>query len=512
MQEPPERRTPLTLVGSAGGARCASGRTCARCRRRTLRAEADISAAKREAFPDISLGVGYTHSNFTVSGDNPNSLALTLSLPLPIFDRNQAGIGRARLSLKRAENDAAKIQISVEHDVADAVRRTQRAQALVQVFEGGMIDRAETALKVAEKSYKAGAVSLLELLEAQRTYIETRAQYLRARHDWQPGFDRRDARGRRRAVKRAAVELCCLSCSLSACSGNGAAPAQSAERSRDFIRLDPGSPHLDFVKIEVVKESEAAPLVQLTGRITFDEDRTQRVASPIDGRATQLLVRPGDKVRAGQALVALSSPQVGALQADAQKAQSDLSVAQKNADRAHTLKGDGAISEKELAQAEADLRKAKADVARTSAQLKSLGVSATEPATNVALYAQVSGTVVERNVLVGQEVRADAAQPLLTITNLDTVWVMADVYEQDLGLVQEGAAMVLRVPAYPGVDFKGKVGHIGDLVDPATRTVKIRCVAPNPKGQLKPEMFAKVELEDTSGRKVITIPAKVGGD
>jgi cobalt-zinc-cadmium efflux system membrane fusion protein len=293
-----------------------------------------------------------------------------------------------------------------------------------------------------------------------------------------------------------------------ACSGSGPTPAPAAERSRDFIRLDPGSPHLDFIKVEVVKESEAAPLVQLTGRVTFDEDHTQRLASPIDGRATEILVRPGDRVRAGQPLVELSSPQVGTVQADAQKAQSDLAVASKSVDRAHTLKADGAISDKEVAQAEADFRKAKADVARTSAQLKSLGISASEPTTNVALHSQVSGTVVDRTLLVGQEVRADQAAPLLTITNLETVWVLADVYEQDLGLVQAGSDLVVRVPAYPGVDFKGKVGHIGDVVDPATRTVKIRCVVPNPTARLKPEMFAKVELRDTSGRKVITISSK----
>ncbi len=302
--------------------------------------------------------------------------------------------------------------------------------------------------------------------------------------------------------------LWCLLLLPISCGGTAPAAPDHSERSRDFIRLDPGSPHLDFVKVEVVKESEAAPIVQLTGRVTFDEDHTQRVASPIDGRAIGLLVRPGDKVRAGQPLVELSSPQVGSIQADAQKAQSDLSVASKSADRAHTLKADGAISDKEVAQAEADFRKAKADVARTSAQLKSLSISASEPATNVALHAQINGTVVERNVLVGQEVRADQAAPLLTITNLDTVWVLADVYEQDLGLVQEGAQMLVRVPAYPGAEFKGRVGHIGDVVDPVTRTVKIRCVVPNPNGRLKPEMFAKVELSDTSGRKVITIPTK----
>ena len=150
-----------------------------------------------EAYPDLTLGATYTHSAFTVSGDNPNSLALTLGLPLPLFDRNQANIGRARLDIRRAENDNARLRLAVENDVTEAVLRALRSQALLAVFErpgagatptatadpGGMLARAETALKVAEKSYKAGAISLLELLDAQRTYLDTRGQFLRALHD-----------------------------------------------------------------------------------------------------------------------------------------------------------------------------------------------------------------------------------------------------------------------------------------------------------------------------------------
>ena len=145
-------------------------------------ADAQLSSARREAYPDISLGVAYTHSGFTVSGDNPNSLALTLSLPIPIFDRNQAGIGKANVELRKADNDAAKLVLNVEHEVAEAVRRGERARMLLEIYEGGMLERAESALKVTEKSYKAGAVSLLELLEAQRTYLETRAEYLKTQN------------------------------------------------------------------------------------------------------------------------------------------------------------------------------------------------------------------------------------------------------------------------------------------------------------------------------------------
>ena len=156
--------------------------------------EAALGAAQREAYPDISLGAGYTHSDFTVSGDNPNTLALSLSMPLPLFDRNQANIGRARLDIRRAENDVERLRLQIGHEVIEAVRKAQRSQTLLEVFEGapaenrerssGMVAKAETALHVAEKSYQAGALSLLELLEAQRTYLDSKAQYLRVLYDF----------------------------------------------------------------------------------------------------------------------------------------------------------------------------------------------------------------------------------------------------------------------------------------------------------------------------------------
>lgn len=147
-------------------------------------AGASIDSEKREAFPDISLGVSYTHSDFGASGDNPNTLGFSVSAPLPIFDRNQAGIGRAELEARRAENEQARLDLVVRREVAEAVRHVQRAKALIRVYEGGMLDRADAALRVSEKSYKAGAISLLELLEARRTYVETRGGYLRAQHDY----------------------------------------------------------------------------------------------------------------------------------------------------------------------------------------------------------------------------------------------------------------------------------------------------------------------------------------
>ena len=153
----------------------------------------------------------------------------------------------------------------------------------------------------------------------------------------------------------------------------------AGEKPHDFIRYDPNHAPHDFIKIETVQEVSGATSISLPGRVSFDEDHTQRVASPIDGRAVTILVKAGDRVRAGQPLLQLSSPSVGQIQADAQKALSDLSVSEKATERVHKLQAEGAVAEKEVAQSEGELRKARSDHARATAQLKALGVSPSDP-------------------------------------------------------------------------------------------------------------------------------------
>jgi len=296
---------------------------------------------------------------------------------------------------------------------------------------------------------------------------------------------------------------------LAACEAKEAAPATTATKSGPgTLQLPPGSPHLSFIKIEEVKATDSSGPLALTARVGFDEDHTQRVSSPIDGRVTKLTVEPGDAVKAGQRLFELTSPEVGRIQSDAQKAHQDLSVAQRALDRVQKMRADGAASEKDLVQAQADFKKATSDLERNEAQLKALRINESDPTVTAEVRAQIAGTVVIRNVLVGQEVRADAAEPLITISNLDTVWVSADVYEQDLGMVEQGAVAHLHAPAYPDETFTGIVGHVGDVIDAQSRTVKIRCVFPNEDHRLKSGMFVKVDVESKGGKRVILVPSK----
>lgn len=312
-------------------------------------------------------------------------------------------------------------------------------------------------------------------------------------------------------MTKRAFSLTAAVLALAACGGAKEAPAEAAggaKSSGGALQLPPGSPHLSFIKIESVQATDSAGPLSLTARIGFDEDHTQRVSSPIDGRVTRLSVEPGDAVKAGQRLFELTSAEVGRIQADAQKALQDLSVAQRALDRVQKMRADGAASEKDLVQAQADFKKSKSDVERSEAQLKALGINESDPTVTAEIRSQIAGTVVVRNVLVGQEVRADAAEPLITISNLDTVWVSADVYEQDLGMVEPGAVAHLHAPAYPDETFTGTVSYVGDVIDTQSRTVKIRCVFANKDHRLKPEMFVKVDVESKSGKRVILIPSK----
>ncbi|MET0593446.1 MAG: efflux RND transporter periplasmic adaptor subunit, partial [Polyangiaceae bacterium] len=313
-------------------------------------------------------------------------------------------------------------------------------------------------------------------------------------------------------MRQARATVCMILLALSAplalgCSANATTPSQAEARSRDFIRLDPGNPRLSYIKVEVARELDGPSSLHLTGRVALDENRTQRLATPVDGRVTKIMAQLGDTVKKGQPLVELSSARVAEIEADAEKADQDLGLAQKGVDRASKLRTEGAIADKDFARTFAEFEKAKSDLARVRAQQRSLSLAG-NGGLAASLRAQIDGTVVERSILVGQEVRADAVAPLLTITNLGSVWVLADVYEQDLALVIRGAKVTVKVPAYSGETFTGQVDHVGEVVDPATRTVKIRCVVPNADERLKPEMFAKIDVTASGGKPRIALPAR----
>lgn len=150
----------------------------AAARRAAETARASLSLAEAQRVPDVTVGVGYVRSRALVAGDNPQALGLTLSVPLPLFSRNQGDIAKAHVEASRAENAARALEASIARDVTAAHARYAAAAEKVARYDGGALARAERALAVAEKTYRSGDRSLLEFLEAERTFIAVRSDYL----------------------------------------------------------------------------------------------------------------------------------------------------------------------------------------------------------------------------------------------------------------------------------------------------------------------------------------------
>jgi cobalt-zinc-cadmium efflux system membrane fusion protein len=279
---------------------------------------------------------------------------------------------------------------------------------------------------------------------------------------------------------------------------SSAAPAQLNARE---LRFAAGSPQLSFIKVEVVDAVPEPLLDPLSARIAYDENHTVRISSPIAGRVTRIAAQPGDHVAAGQLLATLDAPDFAAAAADVAKSNADLQLKQKAFARVGELAQAEVVARKELDSAESDLRQAEAEHNRAKSRLHNLdpGLNKSGGA-GYALHAPLAGVVAERNINPGAEVRPDAPNPLFVVTDPTHLWVIVDLPERNLGAVRVGQDVAVEVDAYPKDQFAGRIAAIGEVLDPATRRVQVRCVLDNPKRLLKPEMYARVTpLAGTQG-------------
>ncbi len=277
-----------------------------------------------------------------------------------------------------------------------------------------------------------------------------------------------------------------------------ATPAQINARE---LRFPAGAPQLSFIKVEAVEALPEPLLDPLSARIAYDENHTVRVSSPIAGRVTRMLVQPGDRVAAGQTLLQIDSPEFAAAAADVAKSRADLQLKQKSYARAGELFQAEVIARKDLENAESDLRQAEAEHNRGKLRLRNLDPAMTDTGGVYALRAPIAGIVAERNVNPGTEVRPDAQNPLFVITDPAHLWVIVDLPERNLAALRAGQEVYVEVDAYPNQQFPARVAAVGEVLDPATRRVQVRCVLQNPKRLLKPEMYARVTpLADTQSK------------
>jgi membrane fusion protein, heavy metal efflux system len=309
----------------------------------------------------------------------------------------------------------------------------------------------------------------------------------------QHGVAERIARG---AVFALAIALAALS---SAC-GNGDAKSDVARPRLENgqIVFPKDSAQLGSFATEPVRE-RAPQQLRLTGRLVWDENRTVRLFPPFAGRVTRILVKAGDRVKPGQTLAVLASPDFGQAQADARRAQSDFALAEKNLNRVRELYAAGVSSRKEMITAEADYARAEAELARASGKIRLYGGGTDSVDQNLALASPIDGIVVERNINPAQELRPDqlANSPAtFVITEPSHLWVQLDAAESQLASLKRGQMVRLRSSAWPEESFEATVETISDFIDPASRTVKVRGSVINRDRKLKGEMFVTAELPD----------------
>lgn len=259
----------------------------------------------------------------------------------------------------------------------------------------------------------------------------------------------------------------------------------------------------------------AQSILTLSGKVAYGEDRYSRISSALQGRVVKLHVKLGDHVSAGDVLATIESPEIAAAYSEFIKEQSELVFARRAFELAKDLYQIKALPQKDLKQAENDLVKAQAEFRRAGERLLALQVPLQElqkPIEKQTITSQyqirspIAGTVVERAITPGQSVSGDPGQVLFVVADLAKVQVVADVYEKDLGLFKVGQAAAVTVEAYPGTNFPAVIAAIGDVVDPVTRTIKIRAWVNNEAVKLKPEMFARLSVKLTDGMPFILVP------
>ena len=274
------------------------------------------------------------------------------------------------------------------------------------------------------------------------------------------------------------------------------------------------SRHADLETMRV-DASPSLPALTLPARVTYSEDGYSKISSPLQGPVLDVRVKLGQAVKAGDVLMVIDAADIARAYAAYVEEISELGLAERNYELTKDLYDAQAMSRKDLEHAENDLNRERAEFKQAKERLLSLRVPAAELSKPLAqqqitsrfeLRSPLTGTVVERAVTPGQIVGAGTDTPLFTVANLDRLQVVADVYEHDLSGIRVGALATMTVEAYPGIEFPAKIAVIGDVVDPSTRTIKIRATVPNKDRQLKPEMFARLTIAGHTMRPKIVIP------
>jgi len=330
--------------------------------------------------------------------------------------------------------------------------------------------------------------------------------------------------GRLPVVVLAAVALVAAVAAWRAWTGTAGPEGDAPTASDTTVSLPEAAERQAGISTEVARRVTRSDRVEAPGVLTLDEKRTARLGSLVEGIVIRTMAEVGDRVRPGQVLAELHSHVVHDAWADYRKAvadrrrlESELAFATQAEERATRLLEAKAISRQELQRAEANrvdaeayLDMARTEVRRAEEALEHYGVTnAEDPSGESGEYIPVrsplNGVLLEKEITQGTAVTVGT--PLFVVADLTELWAVAEIDETELPLVEAGRDVELRVAAYPGESFAGRITFVADTVNPKTRRVTVRCQVPNTDGRLKPEMYAALTLSAGEPREVLAVPS-----
>ena len=311
--------------------------------------------------------------------------------------------------------------------------------------------------------------------------------------------------------------------SLAACSKPKpeAEKADAAKKESGLIRMEAEAQKHVGLQVAPAALTELAEYLQVTGTVQPLDSRTSHVRSMARGRIQEVAARVGDRVSLNQVLARMDNIEAGELFSQVASAEAELRRLQvqraaqaRQTERARRLSEIGASPQKEYEQSLAEeqalaesVRAQESTIGGLTARLRRFGLSAGTQGVggfSTPIRAPFSGVVTKVQAAPGDVV--DSENDLFTIVDLSTVWVQAEVYEKDLGRIRVGQSAIIRVDTYPEQPFRGAVTYISDILDPETRTARVRCEVPNAGIRLKLDMFATVELPTTFRRRALAVP------
>jgi len=283
-----------------------------------------------------------------------------------------------------------------------------------------------------------------------------------------------------------------------------APPAAAVEREGDPTLVKVDQPQR--FALVVAQAHQAANELNATGTVSADVSRTVPVISLAAGRVLEVHARLGDFVKKGQLLLTVQSADISGAYSDHLQAIADEKLARSQLERAKLLYEKGAIPQKDLEVAENAAAKAAVTVKTTLEHLRVLGADPGNPSAIVEVRAPVTGVVTDQQVTAAAGVQGLTGTNPFTISDLSTVWILCDVYENDLSQVHIGEFADVRLNAYPDQVYKGRIGNISPVLDANLRTAKVRLEMPNP-GNMRLGMFVTATFHGSKLQRRAAVPA-----